>query len=342
MSTPHRKFRAIIALALFCVLAQASASPAVTPNDPLFANQWNFQAIGMPSAWDVNYGGSNRVEVAVLDSGLNWQIADFQGIKIDWAWAYDYWNDDADVSGPISHGTHVTGTVAQATNNAVGVAGIAFNSTILPFRLADQEEFDDVAELRVAQGLHAALERTRAAGADVVNISLALNDHPYVRQAVWDAYQAGILVVASAGNSSQGPDNWLNAGLPAAYPGVLPVAAVDQGLNLASFSQLPVGESGLGLSAPGVSITQMLATGPASWDGTSMAAPHVAGVAALVLDEALKLGVAPAKGPGRVDWLRQILCETAQDLGAPGPDSYYGYGLLRADLALAKVRSLAN
>ncbi len=329
-----RGLRALLPALLLLVLSLPAA--AITPNDPLFDQQWGFTSVGLPGAWNYSFGGSAGVKVAVIDDGLNYGISDFQGSNLDLANAWDYWDNDATVTTQGHHGTHVTGTIAQATNNDIGAAGAAFATTVLPLKVFPDQPDAELDSAAFTAAVTKALRKAVAWGADVINLSIGLTVSQDFLDALGQAYAAGTLVVAAAGNDSKGPDNWLNATPPADLAHVLPVGALGRDLALASFSQLPTGQSGYGVVAPGVGILQMTQNGAESLDGTSMASPLVAGVAALGLSYAVQNGLdLPGKGSARVDWLRSLLTGTAQDLGAPGVDSLYGYGMVRADTALA-------
>ncbi|MBI4798648.1 MAG: S8 family serine peptidase [Desulfarculus sp.] len=295
------------------------------PNDTLYAsNQWNLPSIGMPAAWDYNLGGRSDIKVAVIDTGLT-IASDLQGVNVDWTNAWDFANNDSSPSDGHGHGTHVTGTIAGTTNNNLGVAGIAFNTTILPFKaLSDSGSGSD---LWVANAINQAV----SAGADIISMSLGGGYSALMEQACLNAYNNGVFVVAAAGNEAQP-----SLGYPAGYSTVLAVGSITSSLALSSFSNHVANM----VVAPGSAITQQLPSGSyGTWNGTSMATPHVAAEAALLLAEARDLGLAmPAKSAARVDWIRNKIISNTLDLGTAGQDSTFGYGEIQVDRLLASIQ----
>lgn len=219
---------------------------------------------------------------------------------------------NADIDDDNGHGTHVAGVIAAAGNNTIGVAGIAWRTRLMPVRVLDSDGLGW--ESDIIQGLSYAT----ANGARVINMSVGLSEpSPALADAVARAEAQGVLIVAAAGNNS-------GAVLyPAAYPTVLSVGASDQADLRAGFSSYG---ARLDLLAPGVDILS-------TWNGvpyflrsgTSMAAPHVAGVAGLLLAHMPALSVAH---------VRTCLLRSATDLGASGWDAETGWGRLNAARAL--------
>ena len=321
-----------LALSAAIILTGLGTADAWTPNDPNWSSQWGLQAIGMEGAWDYNLGGRSDVTVAVLDTGVDYFIDDFSSTLFDLENAWDFVDDDNTPYDLNGHGTHVAATIGQSTNNGIGSSGIAFNTTILPIRVLDENgsgTYDDI-----ISGIYHAID----AGADVINMSLGGGIYDSALEAACQAaFDAGVFIVAAAGNDypfAIYPD------YPASFSTTTVVAAVDQNGNSSDFSQAAFDDSGYGISAPGNDILQTTENGDEWLSGTSMSTPHVAGVAALILSEAMDLGLDIPTGGERVNWLRDILFSNAQDVFQAGNDFWTGYGMVRADSALQYLQTL--
>ncbi|WP_164016151.1 S8 family serine peptidase [Pyxidicoccus trucidator] len=304
-----------------------------TPNDPKYSEQWNLRMINMPTAWDRNHG--KGVVVAVLDTGIAYedydefkQVPDLKGAKF--VKGFDFVNDDEHANDDHGHGTHVAGTIAQATNNNEGVAGVAFEATLMPVKVLNH--FGGGTTADIADAIRFAADK----GANVINMSLGGGGYSQVMaSAVEYARKKGVTVVAAAGNGGRA-----RVEFPAAYPGAVAVSAVGPDGVLAPYSSY--GKE-LDIAAPGgdkrrgdqggilqntIDPRNPAQSVYASYQGTSMATPHVAAVAAM-------LYAAGAKGPDEVE---KALYAGAKKMADQAWSEQYGHGLLNAEASLASVR----
>jgi serine protease len=356
------------------------------PNDPLYANQWNFPAIDMERAWDIQPGATSEIIVAVLDSGVAFRSATFRYnsrfpfrmtpggpiypalgvVDVPFAAAPELgtsgstrfvaprdfiWDDDAPVD-LDSHGTHVSGTVGQLTNNGLGGAGMAYNVRIMPVKIiqglwdeifsSPNEGTDDV----VARGIRYAADN----GAKVINLSIGRSEGgpaPVVADAARYAVSKGVFLSVASGNTrdSGNQPNRLAQAAPE-INGMVAVGAVGRTLDAAYYStsgtfvelSAPGGDQRAGGTSAGI-LQQtldldMLETyerpvsqyGPPRADsfafyyfqGTSMATPHVSGFAALLMQQGV---TSPAA-------IEAAMKQFATDKGAAGRDDLYGHGLI--------------
>jgi serine protease len=308
------------------------ATTCSIPNDEYYPLQWNFPLINLPDAWDISTG--EGVVVAVVDTGINPFGRDGFGSLSDDRLMPGY-NAIAGTRGGIDfnqHGTHVAGTIGQETNNGTGVAGIAYNATLLPVKSLSFQGGGFYSW--IINGIRWATDN----GADVINLSLGSGSYSrLLEEAVDYAYERGVTVVAAAGND--GTDEVL---YPAALEHCIAVGAVRYDKQLAPYSNYgyeidlvaPGGDLDVDQNNDGYEDGILQETfwafgiGWGYWysTGTSMASPHVAGVAALIK------AIHPEYGP---DDIRQVLQDTAEDVGAPGWDDRYGYGLVDAHAAVS-------
>jgi subtilisin family serine protease len=300
---------------------------AAVPDDPLYSLQWHYDLVGAPAAWDTTTGAG--VVVAVVDSGVDEGPLDgFGGTLLG---GYNAIDGSTDASDVLGHGTHVAGTVGQATDNGLAVAGLAYGADILPVRISDASGQGTDADL--ADGLTWAVDN----GADVVNLSLGFVALPIATEAaIQYAYDQGVTVVAASGNDGLlGFLAW-----PAAFESTIAVGAVGSTSVRTGYSN---GGIGLDLVAPGGDSTLdddgdglpdlvwQETFDPVSgvWavygaEGTSMASPHVAGAAALLV----------AQGHTDPDVVRMALAYGAADTGASGWDIEHGHGVLDIERSL--------
>jgi len=287
-------------------------------NDALSSQQWAFNAVGYQAAWKLSTGAG--ITVAVVDTGVLGTHEDLAGSVIPGidlaadAAQYDpARNGEVD---PGGHGTHVAGIIAAHPNNGVGIAGAAPGVKIMPIRVLDASGSGSSSD--VAEGIIWAADH----GARIVNLSLGGGPSSGMQIAIQYARSRQILTFAAAGNSYQDGNQ---PNYPAAYPEAVAVGAIDSSLHHASFSNTG---SYVDMVAPGDLIWSSYGQGRAQYalmSGTSMATPYAAAAAALVLGEKPSLSAAS---------LVQLLEVTAADLGAPGRDNTFGFGLVDPHRAL--------
>jgi len=312
----------------------------MTPNDPYYSYQWHMPLINMPAAWDQSTGIPGVV-VAVIDCGVAYetygaytQAPDLAGTHF--VAGYDYVNNDSHPNDDCAHGTHVTGTIAQTTNNSLGVAGIAFNCSIMPIKVLDAS--GNGAYTAIVNGITFAADN----GAEVINMSLGgSSGSTALQNAVIYAYNKGVTIVCAAGNAGTSAPQY-----PGAYTQCISVSAVRYDRAYTWYTSYgstidicaPGGDLNVDQNGDGYVDGVLQQThdgvnygtfGYYFYEGTSMACPHVAGVAALLISK--------AGGAMTPDAVRAALQNTATDLGSAGWDQYYGYGLVNANAALATI-----
>ncbi|MEA3137790.1 MAG: serine protease [Thermoplasmata archaeon] len=299
-------------------------STRVLSNDPRLSSQYGPTQMKVDAAWGMAPGyGSSAIKVAVLDTGLLRTHEDFTPAG-RFLTGYNYVDGNTNPNDDCGHGTHVIGTVAAATNNGKGVAGMS-QATILPLRvLSAVGGIFNVqctgSTSTVAQAIRDAADQN----ARVISMSIGGGASTTLESAVNYAWGKGSILVAAAGND--GASNSID--YPGAYANVVAVGATTATKAKASFSDMG---PQLDVMAPGDTIwstTFSSTTSYGTMSGTSMATPHVAGILALALS------CAPTKTNAQTV---AALTSTAEDLGTAGFDTTYGYGLVRADLLVQNL-----
>ena len=335
-------------------LTAFSAAPPSTeeaaasfPNDPRYKHQWHLLQINMPQVWPGATG--KGVVVAVIDTGVAYmdhgtsaqkkkrtfkQVPDLKGARF--ARGYDFVNDHERGLDDHGHGTHVAGTIAQSTNNGVGVAGTAYGATIMPLKVLNARGFGNIAD--IAEAIRFATDN----GAKVINMSLGGGSSSRILgAAVKYAHDRGVTVVCAAGNESRG-----KVGYPAAYPGAIAVAATQYDRKTTFYSNwgkaldvaAPGGNTREDLNGDGlpdgVLQNTILPGRPELNDylmfmGTSMASPHVAGLAALIIQ----------RGVTEPDAVERVLKNSANHPDGKEWDERYGAGIVDAAAALSRTKN---
>jgi thermitase len=295
-----------------------------TPNDSLYTSEYGLNNTGQtggtadadidaPEGWDLaglaafpNTGG---VKVGIVDTGIDKTHPDLAGKAVGCATSYN--SGLAIVNGVCAddngHGSHVSGTISANTNNAQGVAGVAFNSPIVMCKA-----LATAAGTGLTSDIANCINWTSQQGVKVISMSLGGGDNATLKSAVQAAYNNGngVLLVAAAGNDGNATLNY-----PAAYSEVVSVAATDNNDHRASFSNA---NSDVEIAGPGVNVQSTYAGGLyMSLSGTSMATPHVAGVAAVIAD---------LNPTANAATLRSKLDAAVDDIGAAGRDTSFGFG----------------
>ena len=309
------------------------------PNDPLFSEQWNMKVLQMHEIWGWQQSDNlpqklslsgKHITVAVIDTGVA-VGSDLKKENIKEG--ISFVPSEPTTLDENGHGTHVTGTIAQNTNNKIGVTGIAPDCTIIPYKVLGKFGGGQ------SEWVAAAIDAATKADVDVINLSLGGPKSSIVQNAVKKAIDKGIIIVAATGNSGREGVSY-----PAAYDGVIGVASVGPNLKRAPYStfgaEVDIAAPGGVLNNPDPSkeearggILQQTITHTnsstfqfRSLQGTSMASPHVAGTIALLLGAGAKKEDIPT-----------LIYENTKDLETSGHDKYTGHGLIQPKTALSKI-----
>ena len=287
-------------------------------NDPDYDKQWNLRQIKVPTVWQRGITGQG-VTVAVIDTGIS-QGPDLS--KTKFVPGYDFVNDRESAIDDNGHGTHVAGTIAQSTNNRYGVAGVAYDAKLMPLKVLSRFGSGTIAD--IAEAIRFAADH----GANVINMSLGGGgDSKLMREAIDYAHKKGVVIVAAAGNEGSS-----SASYPALYPNVIAVSAVGPDQAKTSYSNYG---TGVDIAAPGGATRNNEQDGILQetinprvqgefqfkyFQGTSMASPHVAGVAALIKSHR------PELSPDQVWNVLKLSAQPAKN----DSQNYYGAGYLSA------------
>ncbi|MFN8475887.1 MAG: S8 family serine peptidase [Anaerolineae bacterium] len=284
-----------------------------TTNDPKLSSQYHIAKMNVPGAWDVTHG--DNVVIGIVDTGADFTHPDLSGKFVSGGW--DFVNNDNSAQDDQGHGTHVSGIAAAATNNGVGGAGVGYNAKILPVKALDSNGSGSYSA--IANGITWATDN----GAKIINMSLGGSYQSSTLDAATTyAWNHGVVIIAAAGNSNTSSPSY-----PAMSPYVIGIGATDENDQRASFSNYGQNAD---VAAPGVNILSTVMGGQyQAWNGTSMASPNAAGVAALIA----------AAHPSWTNSQIRSALETTTDntnAGAPIP---LGYGRINAARAVGSASS---
>jgi thermitase len=263
----------------------------IIPNDPYYSQQWALGKISAPQGWDKTTG-SPGVIIAILDTGLNYQHEEFTGAKLDLSHAKNYVDNTGNIDDDYGHGTAVAGVLGAIGNNAKGIAGVNWQTTILPLKVLDNTGGGNISWINEALADLAALKST---GLNIAAVNMSFGQYTAneeLQQRCAEAAQQGMVLLAAAGN---GDVDWPT--YPAYYSSVVAVAAVDAADKKAKWTGIDqdtgrTQASNYGdwvdIAAPGSDIFTTTKDGGYSispkplWNGTSLATPFVAGLVGLV------------------------------------------------------------
>ena len=343
--------------------------PLKTANDTYYSSQWDYPLINLPQAWDITTGKptTGDVIVAVVDTGVFLTHPDLEANIL--TTGYDFVknknvsndgdgidsnpDDPGDSATPgmsSFHGTHVAGTIAAVSDNSLGVAGVSWNAKIMPVRvlgIGGGTSYDVIQGIRYAAGLNNDSGKTPMQPANIINLSLGGGGYSQAEEGEFKAVRdAGVIIIAAAGNENTSVPSY-----PASYNSVVSVSAVDKNKVRAPYSNYgkyidvaaPGGDTSTGYKNGILSTLVNNSSGTrvatyGYYQGTSMAAPHMAGVVALMK------AVYPGLTPDILDTLIASgnITEDLANNGTTTRDDQYGYGLIDALKAVQQAYNLAN
>lgn len=294
---------------------QISIPQTVLPNDEFYKGyQWNLQQIHAPEGWAYTEG-TEDVIIAILDTGIDMEHEDLQNKLVS---GYNAFDESDDANDEHGHGTHVAGIASALTNNEAGIAGISWNNRLMPVKVLDATGEGDLFE--IIQGIEWATDH----GASIINMSLGdWHNSELLHDAVRYAYDQDVVMIAATGNENSATPMY-----PAAYQEVMAVSAVDEHNIKSNFSNYGLY---VDVTAPGEHIPSAIPDNQyAFMSGTSMAAPHVAGLAGLIRSLRPEL---------TNEHVMKIITRTADNLGDVGHDVLHGYGLINIEKALQETHN---
>ncbi|WP_084284702.1 S8 family peptidase [Clostridium lundense] len=291
-------------------------------NDPGYKYQWAITATQSEKAWTL-VSQKREIKVAVLDTGIDYNHPDLKN-RVLKNLGYDFVNEDSDPIDDNGHGTHVSGIIAAEANNKQGICGIVgtLDVKIIPIKVLNKngEGDSDI----IAKGIRYATDQ----GADIINLSFGCVDkNTDIENALIYAQDKGVFTVAAAGNDNTDCNIYTPAGDKESFT----VSAVDTRLRKAAFSNYG---SNIEVASPGVRVLSTVPNGNyEAWDGTSMSAPIVSGIAAIIKAEN------PTLSPAQI---KSLLENSSKDILTKGKDIYSGYGLVNAYTAIQKTKAISK
>jgi len=292
----------------------------ITVNDPGYKYEWDITYTEADKAWPL-INQKREVKVAVLDTGIDYMHPDLKN-RVEVDAGYNFVDNNYEIMDDNGHGTHISGIIAAQANNNIGLVGIVGNLDvkIIPVKILDETGYGEISN--IAKGIIYAVDN----GVDIINLSFGIKaKSQLIADAVNYAKSKGVFVVAAAGNDNENNDNFSPAS-----DGAFTVAAMNYNYRKAYFSDY--GNS-IKVAAPGVQILSTVPGGFGAWDGTSVAAPVVSGIVAMLKAEN------PQLSPSQIE---DILESTATDIMYEGRDQESGYGLVNGYNAIKKVKEMEN